>query len=479
MLFTEPAFLFGFLPILLPIYFAAPRFARNFILLTASLIFYSFGEPLLVLVLLGSCLWNWLCALAIANSKSERIRWWLLIGSIFVNLLLLLYFKYTEFLVGILNNTAAGLEWDWSLPMPDIPLPIGISFFTFQAVSYVFDVYRNRVPAERNLLNVALYVSLFPQLIAGPIVRYETVAREIRKRTLSLYDFGWGVQRFIIGLGKKVLIANTVGRVADAAFGGDYATLTSLTAWVGLLCYTLQIYYDFSGYSDMAIGIGRMLGFRFPENFRYPYISASVTEFWRRWHITLSTWFRDYLYIPLGGNRVSTLRLYGNLLAVFVLCGLWHGAGLNFLVWGLIHGGFLVFERLISFTRPKRFAALAHIYTLAAVMFGWVFFRAANVTRAAAYLAAMAGMNETSRGRLPFEFNHIVVLVILAGIIGATPIYPWVVSQISKWRSDSQHNRLISGFVDFGAVLSLLLILIACMMQSALGTFNAFIYFRF
>lgn len=476
MLFTEPAFLFGFLPLLLPVYFLAPRVCRNPILLIASLIFYSFGEPLLVLVLLGSCVWNWLCALAISNYRGERTRWWILSAAIGVNLLLLVVFKYAGFLVGATNAILAPLEPGFTIPNPGIPLPIGISFFTFQAISYVFDVYRQRVPAERNLLNVTLYVSLFPQLIAGPIVRYETVAREIRKRTPSLDQFGWGVQRFILGLGKKVLIANSMGRLADAAFDGDIGSLSTFAAWVGLLAYTLQIYYDFSGYSDMAIGIGRMLGFQFPENFNYPYISASVTEFWRRWHITLSTWFRDYLYIPLGGNRVSAVRTYGNLLLVFILCGLWHGAGMNFLVWGLLHGAFLVFERLISFKRPERLAALAHIYTLAAVMFGWVFFRAADLSKSISYLAALAGLNHAEHPKGLYDLNHVMIVLMLVGIIGATPIFPRLVAMIKSWREE---RAALGGLLDVVSVSFLLLVLFACMCQSALGTFNAFIYFRF
>ena len=338
MVFSAPIFLFLFLPIVLALYFVTPSRMRNPLLLGASLVFYGWGEPRFVAVMLASALVNYGFALAIGAGTRRRL---LLSLAITVNLGLLAVYKYSDFAVANVN-TLLGWTGVPLLARPGLILPLGISFFTFHAVSYLMDVYRGRVPAQRNPLDVALYIALFPQLIAGPIVRYATIAPEIARRRTTWDGLVWGIRRFVVGLGKKVLIANTLARPADAVFGLPPSEMSAGLAWLGVACYALQIYFDFSGYSDMAIGLARIFGFPFPENFRYPYVSRSLTEFWRRWHISLSTWFRDYLYVPLGGNRRGPARVYLNLVVVFVFCGLWHGASWTFLVWGLFHGVFLV-----------------------------------------------------------------------------------------------------------------------------------------
>ena len=306
--------------------------------------------------------------------------------AIAVNLVVLGVFKYANFFADNVNAVAAAIGAP-PLAFPHVLLPIGISFYTFHAISYVVDVYRRDASAQKSPVHAALYLLLFPQLIAGPIIRYRYIADQLEQRVVSLDDFAVGVRRFVIGLGKKVLIANTVAAPADKIFSMPLAELTPAHAWLGIVCYTLQIYFDFSGYSDMAIGLGRMFGFHFPENFRWPYVADTVQEFWRRWHISLSSWFRDYLYVPLGGNRVSPARMYANLVTVFFLCGLWHGASWNFVIWGLFHGSFLVVERLgLAAAIRRLWRPLRHVYLLLVVMIGWVFFRADTLPSAVAFL---------------------------------------------------------------------------------------------
>ena len=344
MVFSEPAFLFWFLPLLLGAYFLCPRAGRNALLLAASLIFYAWGEGGFVLVMLASIGMNYAFGLLIERRVSTHKTCAALWLGIIANLLLLAAYKYTGF---VSSNLCGLLRWwgvDTADPLP-VHLPIGISFFTFQAMSYLVDVHRRQVPAQRNPLHVALYISMFPQLIAGPIVRYRDIARQIVDRAVTRQGFASGIRRFAIGLGKKVIIANSLAWPADQIFTIPNHELTTAVAWWGVTCYTLQIYFDFSGYSDMAVGLGRMFGFEFMENFNYPYIARSMTDFWRRWHISLSTWFRDYLYIPLGGNRRGRARTLVNLALVFFLCGLWHGASWTFAIWGLYHGLFLILER--------------------------------------------------------------------------------------------------------------------------------------
>jgi alginate O-acetyltransferase complex protein AlgI len=333
MVFSSPVFLFLFLPIVLGIYFILPRFMRNCWLLVMSLLFYTWGEHLFTLVMLASIAMNYLSGLLIDRFRGGRGANHVLWASVAANLVLLICYKYSDFLLANLNVLLIAAHWQ---PLHEKPthLPIGISFFTFHAISYVIDVHRGNARVQKNFLNFALYESLFPQLVAGPIIRYQDIADQIDRRRETLSGFAYGVIRFITGLSKKMLIANVLAVSADEIFALPSGGLSTSVAWLGAICYALQIYFDFSGYSDMAVGLGHMFGFRFVENFNYPYVSRSIQEFWRRWHISLSTWFRDYLYIPLGGNRVSPRRIYLNLIIVFFLCGLWHGASWNFVIWG-------------------------------------------------------------------------------------------------------------------------------------------------
>ncbi|MCB0376237.1 MAG: MBOAT family protein, partial [Sinomicrobium sp.] len=381
-----------FLPTVLLLVLLSPRSWHNGLLLAASLVFYAWGGISFCLLLLGSILINYVIGLGIGTSRSTgRKKGWLVVGLV-INLILLIIFKYTNFL---LENLNLWLPPQSQIHFKPIPLPLGISFFTFQAISYLADVYQGRSEVQRKLPRLALFIALFPQLIAGPIVRYHDIAAQIRERRMSWGLFASGIERFIMGLSKKVLLANNFALVADEIFAVAPENLDTLSAWTGLLMYSLQIYFDFSGYSDMAIGLGRMFGFHIAENFNFPYIARSIREFWRRWHISLSQWFRDYLYIPLGGNRRGPGRTYLNLLIVFVLTGLWHGASWNFLIWGLFHGFFMVIERLgLERFLQKAGAVAGHLYALLVIMLSWVFFRSPNLPHAKGYFLALAGLTD-------------------------------------------------------------------------------------
>jgi alginate O-acetyltransferase complex protein AlgI len=365
--------------------------------------------------------------------------------------------------------------------VPRVLLPIGISFFTFHAISYVVDVYRRDATAQKSPVHAALYLLLFPQLIAGPIIRYRDIADQLARRTVSLDDFAYGVRRFVLGLAKKVLVANVVAGPADQIFGMPSAQLTAAHAWLGVVCYTVQIYFDFSGYSDMAIGLGRMFGFRFPENFRWPYVADTVQDFWRRWHLSLSTWFRDYLYVPLGGNRVPPGRVYRNLVTVFFLCGLWHGASWTFVVWGLFHGAFLVVERLgVARALERVRAPVRHVYLLLVVMIGWVFFRADTLDAAVAYLGAMAGLS--AGAPTPYAVGWFltpeVALALAAGAIGSTPVVPALARRVDRSLAAAKGPRVAWG-LSAASTAALVGLLVASIMQMAARTYNPFIYFRF
>jgi len=483
--FTEPAFLFLFLPWLLAINFALPKQCRNLLLTLASLLFYAIGEPTFVAVLMGSCLFNYAAALAIDRCRGKPIADLWLVLAVIANLQLLGAFKYFTFFVSSLQGI---VEIDDLLPegfsngWPD-HLPLGISFFTFHAISYVVDVYRGTNRAERNPLDVVLYVTLFPQLIAGPIIRYHDVAAQIKGRTVRLDDFADGVGRFVVGLGKKMLIANTVAVAADGIFAIPGSQLTASLAWLGIACYTVQIYFDFSGYSDMAIGLGRMFGFRFLENFNYPYVSGSITEFWRRWHISLSNWFRDYLYIPLGGNRVSPWRTYINLIVVFLLCGLWHGASLTFIAWGAYHGLFLVIERLGLLrwlTAPQN--PLRHVYALLVVSVGWVLFRAPTLSYGMEYLAAMAGLGHGAsvQYHVSLYADRLTWIVLAVACVGSMPVIPMLTeycqSRSGKPSAASNSIRVVLEVTGLAAMAGIFIASVSC---SAAGTYNPFIYFQF
>jgi alginate O-acetyltransferase complex protein AlgI len=479
MLFSSPTFLFAFLPLLLGLHALCPRALRNVLLFLASMLFYAWGEPRISLVMLASIGLNWGLGLALERARTQAARRGCVLLATLVNLGLIGVFKYANFLwhqLGLLWAALGGQAASWPRLDP-IPLPIGISFFTFQAFSYVLDVYRRQANVQKNPLDFGLYIALFPQLIAGPIVRYKDVAAQIVRRQVTLEGFSHGVQRFVVGLGKKMLIANVVAEQADRIFALDPAHLTGPVAWLGTLCYTLQIYFDFSGYSDMAIGLGLMFGFRFLENFDYPYIARTITDFWRRWHVSLSTWFRDYLYIPLGGNRRGRARTYLNLVLVFFLCGLWHGAAWNFVIWGLYHGAFLVFERAAwGDSRGSRLGVLGHVYTLLVVMVGWVFFRAENLGAALEHLRAMAGLGRGDGRIAPASLfvDPLVWTAIGAGVLGSMP---WLRS-LGRWRERRAAGALAAS-LEWGELLALaVLFVLSCSMLSA-GTYNPFIYFRF
>jgi len=492
-LFTEPTFLFLFLPVLLGLYFL--RGSRehasygNWLLLAASVLFYAKGGGAFTWLMLGSIAFNYWMAIAVDRAHGGRAarRW--LAFAVAVNLTVLGIFKYANFFAENVNALAGTL----GLPRVDVPhvlLPIGISFFTFHAISYVVDVYRRDATAQKSPVHAALYLLLFPQLIAGPIIRYRDIADQLARRIVSLDDFACGIRRFVIGLAKKVLVANVVAGPADRIFAMPFAELSAAHAWLAIVCYTLQIYFDFSGYSDMAIGLGRMFGFRFPENFRWPYIADSVQEFWRRWHISLSTWFRDYLYIPLGGNRVSPARRYRNLITVFFLCGLWHGASWNFVIWGLWHGAFLVVERVMSKSPTHQLTKAPtsppsgvfawpiwpHLYTMLVVMIGWVFFRAETLPGALAFLKAMSGT--TAAAPTPYTVWWYLTpelwLALAAGAVGSAPWVPALSARLAR----VERPRLAWG-VDLLGTATLMALLVASILSMSARTYNPFIYFRF
>jgi alginate O-acetyltransferase complex protein AlgI len=467
MVFSSPIFLFAFLPVALALYFVAPRLARNTVLLATSLTFFMWGEPQYAWVLPASLVANFAAGLAIARTESPRGRWCLLAAAVVGNLGLLVAFKYTNFLAENLNPllTWIGLR-PFRLNTPHLPL--GVSFFTFQGIAYVADVYRRDVPAERNAIRFGLAGALFPHLVAGPIVRYRDIADQLGDRHTSLEDFAAGVRRIVIGLAKKSLLANTLAWAADQAFHRPPAQLGIGGAWLGLVCYGLQIYFDFSGYSDMAIGLGRLFGFTFPENFRHPYAAETVTLFWRRWHITLSSWLRDYVYIPLGGGRCGRTRVLLNLLIVFALCGLWHGAAWTFLLWGLWHGVFLVAERFglaDGLSRPLR-----HVWTILAVLGGWVLFRADSLALAGGYFAALVG---AGRGlRAADLLSGDVILALAIGIPASLPVADWC----RGWWAERPRWQWLTETAQVAVCAGLL---VAAAGNLIGGGYNPFLYFRF
>jgi len=471
LVFSSPVFLFLFLPAILAGYFLLPSLAaRNLLLLAGSLFFYAWGEVQYVLILLASIAANTYFGSRIARSAGAARNWNLAAG-IAANLALLGYFKYANFVVDNLN-ALLGAVGAAPLEHGVVHLPLGVSFFTFQAISYIVDVYRREAQVQENVLDVALYISLFPQLIAGPIVRYGFIADQLTGRETHLSDVAAGARRFTIGLAKKVLIANTVGEAADEIFAHQPAQLDPVLAWLGVLCYGLQIYFDFSGYSDMAIGLGRMFGFRFPENFRTPYASRSLREFWRRWHISLSTWFRDYVYIPLGGSRVRPLRVRLNLLLVFFLTGLWHGASWNFVIWGFFHGGFLALERTRFGEWLERLPApLRHVYLLLVVGVAWVFFRSPDLGYSLGYLSAMAGVaGHAQDGYFAALLTPKLTAAIAAGIAFS---FPW-------WQRVHLDALPANGSARLAVQQTAWLVLFAtCLLVVAGQSHDPFIYFRF
>jgi alginate O-acetyltransferase complex protein AlgI len=469
MLFHSPLFLTAFLPIVLGLAWLSGRRGRNVVLLLASLFFYAWGEGRMVGVLIASAGVHHLLGLVVARRGTWISHAGLAAGIAF-DLGLLVLFKYANWLFGSTPDLALALR-----PVGALGPPIGVSFFTFQALSYLVDVHRGVVPAQRNPFKFALYLSLFPQLIAGPIVRYADIATQIDKRTVDAKRVADGFRRFATGLGKKVLLAGSLAPVADHAFSLGAGDLGTGLAWLGLACYSLQIYLDFSGYSDMAIGIGRMLGFDFLENFLHPYSSRSVTEFWRRWHVSLSSWFRDYLYIPLGGNRKGHWRTGFNLLAVFVLCGLWHGAAWTFIFWGTWHGALLIFERVGGARLLARLPrAGQHMWLVLVVCLGWVLFRVESLDEALNYFAALAGAGaETTPWTAAHFLNPVVAVALIAGCVASVPWVPAARHGLAKLSNPSREIRLI--LVD----LFLFLVLAWSLAEGLGGTSTPFIYFRF
>lgn len=475
MLFTSPSFLFFFLPITLVLNFLLFKFkARNFVLLILSLFFYIFGEGELVLLMLGSIIINYFFGIWIEKSGSKKV----LIFSVTVNLLILIINKYTNFLIENINLLLESFHFQ-KLNVVEIKLPVGISFYTFQTISYLIDVYRKDNKAQRSFVDLALYVSLFPQLIAGPIVRYKDIAEQLITRIQNIDKFKEGIERFIIGLSKKVLISNSLALIADYIFNSDFSKIDASTAWLGIILYSLQIYFDFSGYSDMAIGLGKMLGFDFLENFNFPYKSKSIREFWRRWHISLSNWFRDYLYISIGGNRGSNKRTYLNLFIVFLLTGLWHGASWNFVIWGLIHGFFIVIERLGFDKILSKLKFLQHVYTLFIVVIAWVFFRIETFEGAIEYLKIMfTGTNTFIHYTFDMFLSPEIIVTLILGIVlsfnGLNRFYKYANTFVGV-----ENKPKLKIGVDLLYFLGLLILFLYCIMNVASGSYNPFIYFRF
>lgn len=472
MVFSSMIFLFLFLPALLLIYFTVPkkyRSIRNGILLLFSLVFYAYGEPTYIIIMLVSIVINYFFGYMVEYTSYKKVS---VILSVIVNISILIYFKYTDFLVMNFNSI-----FNSAISIRKMVMPIGISFFTFQGLSYVLDIYKGDASAQKNPLNVMLYVALFPQLIAGPIVRYQSVADEISCRDENAQEFADGLVRFTIGLAKKMLLANQVGYVADQIFALNHSELTFWVAWLGAISYTLQIYFDFSGYSDMAIGLGKVFGFHFLENFNYPYVSKSISEFWRRWHISLSTWFKDYIYIPLGGNRGSNARYLRNIFVVWFLTGIWHGAAWNFVFWGLYFGVLIAAERFFMGDILKKWwKPLQHLYALFFIIIGWVIFRSPTLTYGFEYIKVMLGLY----GKVYIEhyftyFVHDYWVILCIAVVAALPMKDYFINKVSGIGSVFLKELISYGIRN---VFALILFVLSFLYMIS-STFNPFIYFRF
>lgn len=473
MVFSSSTFLIVFLPLTLVLYYVIGHFVtrsmtvKNIILLIASLLFYAWGEPVYIVLMLISILFNFFAGKDIDRAKkagnTAGAKTAFIISIVF-NLAVLGFFKYFGFLVDNIN-----MLLHTEIHIPQLALPIGISFYTFQIMSYIIDLYRDETEVQEHLIPFALYISLFPQLIAGPIVKYKEIALQLETRKESLPKFSQGMLRFTVGLSKKLLLANTLGAVYTAIQADGAANTSTLSAWVGIICYTLQIYFDFSGYSDMAIGLGKIFGFSFSENFNYPYIATSVTDFWRRWHISLSTWFKEYVYIPLGGNRKKTPRVLLNLMIVWLLTGLWHGAAWNFIIWGVFYGVLLIIEKYVLAKVLKIIPAfIRYIITMLLVMIGWVFFSAPTLTEAVQYIGAMFGAGNAGAADATAKYLLSTnIIPILVGILAATPLYKKVADKL-KPKTVSRLKLVVF------PVLFLL-----CIIFMISETYNPFLYFRF
>lgn len=468
MVFSSIIFLFTFLPVMLLLYYVVPKQFRNIIMLLCSLVFYAWGEPVYVFLMVFSILFNYISGLDISRKLSNKnMARQSLIFTIVVNIGILGFFKYYGFL---LENINAILPFH--IPYRELALPIGISFYTFQTLSYIIDVYRGHVAVQKNIISFGVYVSMFPQLIAGPIVRYADIEKQLRTRTESWNKFGNGVLFFIRGLAKKVLLANAIGMVFTKVTGLSGGEMSVTSAWLGCFAYFFQIYFDFSGYSDMAIGLGRMFGFEFLKNFDYPYIAKSITDFWRRWHISLGTWFREYVYIPLGGNRVSVAKNIRNIFVVWFLTGMWHGASWNFIVWGLYYGAILLLEKFVLKNILEKMPnILKHIYSILLIMIGWVFFFSPDLGGAVHYLGIMFGA-----GKHVFIDSQAVYLLGTNWLLWITLVLcstPLVFQWGERFLYQRQKPRVVVGCVVYGALLLL------CVAYLVTETYNPFLYFRF
>lgn len=478
MVFSSSVFLFIFLPVVLGLYYLIPeKHIRNALLILVSLLFYAFGEPFVVFLMIISIICNYFLGLLMQKEKCQKL---VLVISVIWNLGLLGIYKYAGFFVGILNHLPFV-----NFPVPEIALPIGISFFTFQAMSYVIDLYRKEIPVQKNFFELLLYITFFPQLIAGPIVKYKDIITQLAERPVHTEQIAQGIRRFIFGLSKKLIIADIVSIPVDHIFALENQELTCPLAWLGAICYTLQIYFDFSGYSDMAIGLGHMFGFTFKENFNYPYSSASMTEFWRKWHISVSTWFKEYLYFPLGGNRKGKIRTVLNKWIVFFFTGLWHGANWTFVLWGLLNGGFLMLEgmHIIPVEKMQKnifLKIVSHIYTLAVVILCFTIFRAEQVTQGLHFWRTMFGfgiadeMHQKIGMSLFFkELNPLFLVTMLFAVICSMPIKNWITQKLQT--ADSKVNA----FAQAGSYIISLGLLYICFLYISAGTYSPFIYLNF
>ena len=463
MVFSSIFFIFYFLPAILAVYFLAPKRHRNLVLFLGSLIFYAWGEPVYVALMLFSTAFNYFAGRKIGRTEQQAQKKRVLTISVVVNLAILVFFKYTNFFLGLIN---AALPWD--IPYLNLALPIGISFYTFQTMSYVIDVYRGKVAAQKNFINFGTYVTLFPQLIAGPIVRYSTIEKQLTSRRETIEGFSSGLMCFAAGLAKKVLIANNIGLLWDSVHATALPELSALSAWLGIIAFAFQIYFDFSGYSDMAIGLGRMFGFEFEQNFNYPYISKSITDFWRRWHISLSTWFKEYVYIPLGGNRAGRGRAHLNILIVWVLTGFWHGASFNFLAWGLYYALLLMLEKdVLARLLNKLPKAVGTVYTLFFVLIGWVLFASDSLTESIGYLKVMFGLSGAGAVSPMFFYDVLSNMVLL--VIAAAASLPF----------GAKIGRRFVQKSPAAAVIPVAGALILCTAYLVDAGYNPFLYFRF
>ena len=476
MVFSSILFLFRFLPLVLLLYFLAPRKLRNAILFFVSLVFYAWGEPVYVLLMIFSTVVDYVHGRLVESliNKGQRNRAkWAVISSMIINLSLLGVFKYADFAIESFNAV-----FHTTIPLLQLGLPIGISFYTFQTMSYTIDVYRGQAKAQKNIIDFGAYVALFPQLIAGPIVQYKTIAEKLNHRRENVDDFATGATRFIIGLGKKVLFANNIGLLWDTIAATPFANLSVVGAWLGAIAFAFQIYFDFSGYSDMAIGLGKMFGFTFLENFNYPYESKSITEFWRRWHISLGSWFREYVYIPLGGNRCGLWKQLRNILIVWLLTGLWHGADWNFIAWGGYFAILLVVEKLILYQKLQKLPSwICHIYTMLLVLIGWVIFAFDEFAAGISYLKIMFGFGGTAFcdvETLYWLSSYSVILVIL--VVACTSMPKRVVEKISSVLERKSFGEVLSLVMKNIYLIVVLVIVVAFLVDAS---YNPFLYFRF